>query len=120
MVVYDNDLQKPEINDVSSVQKSQLLAGDLTGSRNSHLEFIRNLLDYWQKGQNAVIIDDQVSLVICTSVQDCLLVNFSVFKASAWYYNLVVRDGGFPRIGSPCFLPCGLGWQVYPQPNEDP
>ncbi|XP_048234499.1 helicase protein MOM1 isoform X4 [Ricinus communis] len=38
----------------------KLSAGSLTGIDNNRLDFIRYLLDCWQKGQNAVIIDDQL------------------------------------------------------------
>lgn len=42
---------------------SELLAGDSSRFDNSCLENINKLRELWHKGENAVVVDDKVSLV---------------------------------------------------------
>lgn len=58
-----NFLQKLEMKKDSSVKLPQLSAGGSSGFDNNYLDFVNSLLEYWRKGQNAVVIDDEVSLI---------------------------------------------------------
>ncbi|XP_050214952.1 uncharacterized protein LOC126666044 isoform X2 [Mercurialis annua] len=77
---------------VSSVKSSQLPAGGLTGLENNHLEFIHNLLENWQKGQNAVLLDDQERMIrviklisTMSSYVTCPILIVTISSALSWW-----------------------------------
>lgn len=63
----------------------KLSAGDLAGCDNNHLDIINNICEHCDKGQNGVIIDDQVSLIHYALVYDCRFVYCLVFLINAGY-----------------------------------
>lgn len=60
--VYDHGMQTDGRKKDSSVKLLQLSAGG-SSELNNHLDFVNKLRDHWYQGRNAVVFDDQVSLI---------------------------------------------------------
>lgn len=61
-MVYINHLQKLDrVNTLSKL--SQMPGGVSPGFGNNNLDAVNKLREHWHKGQNAIIIDDHVSMI---------------------------------------------------------
>lgn len=56
-------MQLPERKKGSLHELSPLRPGDTPGFDKTHLDYVNKLCEFWHKAKNAVVIDDQVSLI---------------------------------------------------------